>query len=211
MRHNAASYQRLSRLRVLLVCGTPLFLFLIHTGACGSDGIAEPDASTIVPDDAARDCAIIRDLELPSRTDPVAYVAGEGTLLVWRFALNAEEPADYLEFGLYAGYGAMSEGIHTGIFDIVGDELNYGTCGLCITLLGDGQPMGGAVLTDNHYMVTTGRVVLESIEGRFAGELADMAFEHVDVDPDTLQSTPVGDGCTVSLSSLSFDVEIVVL
>lgn len=148
--------------------------------------------------------------DLPARQEPVAYAytTPMGAAVVWRFALNDDVEADYLELGLWGGYGVFAPGIRDGTFVIEGDELNYSTCGACIGLLGDAVAVDSGLDPEAFYTASGGRLVLSSHVGRLTGEFSDLTFDHVEIDPDTLVSTPVGDGCTVRLGSLAFDVQI---
>ncbi len=95
------------------------------------------------------------------------------------------------------GYGRFAEGFSTGEFELSGAELNYGTCGLCFLLHNSTEE------ETKRFMVTRGHVTITSVSGGFDLTLSNAAFEEVTLDASNL-STPVQDGCTVTLESAVF-------
>lgn len=186
------------------------------TGGLGCSGqSAAPDASSGFdaqiqpPADASPGCLVAAELgALETQQGPAARSYNAGSIVRWRFALNGDEKPDYLDLGLYAGYGALTDGINPGSYELTGDELNYASCGICVTLLADGTPVSDGIDTEAYYMVTGGLLELSAVDATLEGQFTGLTFEHVDIDPTTLESTPVGDGCVSNLGSVAFDVAL---
>jgi hypothetical protein len=134
-----------------------------------------------------------------SSYDPNQYVYLDGFL-------DQGATPDLLEIELMAGYGVFADGIKTGTFNLTGDEINYGSCGLCVRLLSKVDPATWEA--GQYYMATGGTVTITSLHPQVAGTLANVKFEHVSIDTVTLESTPLGDGCTTQAKSASFDAEL---
>lgn len=117
--------------------------------------------------------------------------------------LNADP--DVLDVEIYAGFGVFTNGIKTGTFNLTGAELDYATCGLCVLVLTD---TSGGSATDT-YMATGGTVTIDTISPTtISGSLSNVTFTHVTIDANTFESTPVGDGCNSSISSLSISAAV---
>lgn len=113
--------------------------------------------------------------------------------------------ADTLDIEIYDGYGVFANGVQPGTYNLTGDELNYDSCGLCVLLIADETSQGG-----DPYMATGGSITITSISptGTFAGSGTSLAFTHVTIDENTLESTPVGDGCNTAIASVSFSATV---
>lgn len=122
----------------------------------------------------------------------------------WAAPIDAQGKPTLLSLELYAGAGAFtgSKTIKTGTFQIAGDEANYATCGVCVLLYTqfDSQAMSIA----DSYMATGGTVKLTSVNGTLTGTITDAKFEHVQIDPDTFESTPDPSMCKSAITSISF-------
>lgn len=114
------------------------------------------------------------------------------------------EPAEELLIELYDGIGVFEEGITPGVFELSGDELDFATCGLCIRFYEgvDGNDYRGV------YMPTGGTVTFTSVAGWLTGSLSNVTLQRVNIDPETLETTPHPDGCTTEIESLSFDAAL---
>lgn len=80
--------------------------------------------------------------------------------------LEAGPPMDFLLVELYGGDGVFAQGLATGTYQITGEETDYDTCDLCVTVYGDFDPMSGSEMI---YIAQSGTVNITSIEGNFAG------------------------------------------
>jgi hypothetical protein len=139
------------------------------------------------------------DIGTNSTEDPSNYLFFDGFL-------NQAANPDLLEIELVSGYGVFVDGLKAGTFKLTGDELDYGTCGLCVRLLSKVDPASWEA--NQYYMATGGTVTLSSVMGQLAGTLSNVTFTHVDIDQSTLVSTPLDDGCNSRASSVSFEAEM---
>ena len=118
--------------------------------------------------------------------------------------LNQDAMPDMLLVDLWKGYGAFTSGLPTGpmTVQLSGGESSYETCGACITVQTD-YTMSGP--TGDPYMATAGTLNLTSANATsIAGTLSNVTFTHVTVDPMSGVTTPSADGCSATLSSVSF-------
>jgi hypothetical protein len=167
-------------------------------GTCPSDQSCNP--STFVCEGSS--CAVAANLgALPQATTGASHPLGAIVLSV---PLNTGALPDYLQLELYEGMGPFIGGFVTGTFPLTGSELQYATCTLCVRLFGDTDSNGAPA---QFYMATGGTVTLSSVSGYLTGSLSGVSFEHVTIDS-SYNSTPVGDGCTSYVSSMSFDAYI---
>ena len=125
---------------------------------------------------------------------------GSGTDILWSGDLNAETTPDRVAVELYDTFGVFAGGITPGVYSLSGDELNYATCGLCVLLLGDADPVTGEPAA--YYMATGGVVEVLSVAGTLTLALDSVTFHEVTIDPSTFESTPVG-SCTATITSMS--------
>jgi hypothetical protein len=118
-------------------------------------------------------------------------------------AYNTDQ--DLFDIEIYDGYGAFTNGVQAGTYTLTGDDLNYGTCGLCVLIYADANGQSA-----DPYMATAGSITITSISptGTFAGSGTNLTFTHVSIDQNSLQSTPVGDGCNSAISSVSFSATV---
>jgi hypothetical protein len=186
---------------------------------CGDSTSAQQDAgpaqdSAPVPDanpgrDAPEGCGfaaiydtlafVSTDIGTDSSYDPSNYVFFDGFL-------NQDATPDVLEIELVNGYGVFADGFKPGTFTLAGDEVDYGTCGLCVRLLSRVDPATWEA--SQYYMATGGSVTLTSVHPHVSGTLNLVTFAHVDIDTTTLQSMQLDDGCTSQATSVSFDAEL---
>lgn len=173
----------------------------------GPEDAGQPDDGG--PTDGGPVCLATADYGVASPISETAFlVSGPPVRLIWAAGLNADLLADTIAVELYEGSGAFaSTPIAPGTYPLTGDELNYATCGTCIFLRADLDADTG---TSQTYMATGGTVTITSVSPNLTGTLSDLTFEHVEVDPTTYVSTPVGDGCVSALTSLSFDAPVTI-
>lgn len=92
----------------------------------------------------------------------------------------------------------------TGEYTIGPDEQDYGKCGFCVLLETQCHSHGSDLHCERTYMPKSGRFSLTKLDkvadGRFAGQLDDMVFQLVTIDPQTLETTPAANAPEVKLS-----------
>ncbi|MGI5865628.1 MAG: clostripain-related cysteine peptidase, partial [Myxococcales bacterium] len=116
---------------------------------------------------------------------------------------SADGTYDLIAFELYAGFGALAQGIAPGSYTLQGDDLNYATCGLCLRLFGDIDTSSGTFT--QQFFATGGGVVIDQVEGTFIATVIDATFVEVTIDSTSWQSTPVPGGCTTEFESIAFN------
>jgi hypothetical protein len=132
--------------------------------------------------------------------DAAAYAA-DAQLLVYA-AYQAANPADYLSVELWQRYGGP---IEPGSY-VITDE-GYETCVTCVLIAADCDATGCQKL----FLANAGGLTVTAlgvVGDSFAGELTDVKLVEVDLDPDTYVSTPVPNGQTWCLDTLTFDAPI---
>jgi len=157
------------------------------------DGAVDCADAECATDPSCVTCTVESAYGTPTVTNLVVDSTSLPDSLGARGDLNADP--DQVQIELYNGHGVMTGGIATGTYTIAGDDLDYETCGLCVRMKGNG--------TDD-YFATGGSVTITSLTP-FAATLDDVAFEHVTIDGTTFHSTPVGDGCTATITSVTLD------
>ncbi len=170
---------------------------------------AADDATADATDDAATDAATdADDASAEASTDAGADDGGliGGSQDVYQYTGTLNSDPDNLDIEMYAGFGVFSSGIHTGTFKLSGAELDYATCGLCVLVQTDSS---GGSPTDT-YMATGGSVTITSLQPTLAGTLDNVTFTHVNIDPNTFESTSAGDGCNSSIASLAISAPVTV-
>ena len=122
--------------------------------------------------------------------------------------LNADAMPDDLHIELWGMTGAFgTQDIKTGTFQLSGSDLDYATCGICVLVQTDIHMQGSGFAQTDDYMATGGSVTLTSVgtngTGTLSGTLSNVQLTHVTIDPQSFESTPVGD-CNTTISSASF-------
>src|SRR5262245_5459839 len=142
---------------------------------------------------------------LGSVTAPAAVLT-DTTYIDWTLPLEAGTPRDEFNIQLFSGLGVFTTGFRTGTFTLSGDDLNYGTCGLCVLIY---ENIDAATTAYRGvYLATSGTVTLTSVSGTLAGGASNLKFQHVNIDQNTSVSTPDSDGCRSAIDSVSFNVPI---
>jgi len=124
-------------------------------------------------------------------------------------ALEAAEPLDILFIDFYTGYtpfGTMAAPtpVIAGTYPLTGEQLDFETCGTCVTL-GTNATADGY---EDDYMVTGGTMTVTAV-GDAVGEtltlsLANLQLTHVTIDPQSGATTAVGDGCNTTITAATF-------
>jgi hypothetical protein len=143
------------------------------------------------------------DLGNPNGT-AVAFKTNGGGIL-YTLTLEVGPPPDEFRLELYKGLGVFKDGLTTGVFPIVGDELNYGTCGVCPIIY---ENKDISKLFRGAYIATSGTVTLTSVDGKLIGDMKDVTMEHVTIDNGDFHSVPATDHCVTKIDSLNFSAII---
>lgn len=150
-----------------------------------------------------------------SGSDQFAETSGSGNMhtIVWGAVVGSTSASgmpDAVQLELYANFGAFAgSDIHTGTFQLTGDEANYATCGVCLRMFTDLHMQGSDIASTDDYFATAGTVTLSTITGNtFSGTLSNVTFQHVNIGSD-FTSTPVGD-CTSTMSAGTMNAPLTV-
>lgn len=130
--------------------------------------------------------------------------AGTEQELVGGGFLNMDAMPDALQIELYAGLGPFQNGITSQSITLAGDELDYATCAACVRVFTDltEDSSGG------EYFATGGTLNLTSVENTLKFTLTNVTLQHVTITSGTWETTPVGDGCTTTLTDVTFSAPI---
>ena len=188
----------------------PVLLFSL--AACGDDdGGGRPiivDGGNTTADAAPATCLLPASLGAvtPSQQEGHSAMGKMSTTVdnYYLYAdLNTDAQPDVLLLDLYDGYGAFAGGFPTTATTVLltGDETSYDSCGACVMALTD-YTMSGP--TGDPYFAQGGMLNLTSVSATsIAGTLNNVSFTHVTIDDQNV-TTPKGDGCDSTLTSLSF-------
>lgn len=122
--------------------------------------------------------------------------------------LNQDPTPDILLVDLWKGYGVFQNGFPTGpmTVQLSGAESSYETCGACITVQTD-YTMSGP--TGDPYIATAGTLSLTAANATtISGSLSNVTFTHSTIDQMSGVTTPSADGCSATLSSVSFQATV---
>lgn len=180
--------------------------------ACSDDGNPPPDdnVDAMVP---IEPCPIV---------GPLGTIAPVGTIGGLSRGNNAAVPYHVEGKGMYteAQPGQLPDwfmiqmwdetatfpgALETGTFTLGGADLQYDTCGMCVMLVGDHTGDAAEEIT-NTYMATGGTVTVSAVAPTFTVSLDNVNFQHVLFNGTV--SNPNPSGCTASVSSLSFSVDL---
>ncbi len=119
-------------------------------------------------------------------------------------ALNADATPDLLSIELYKFMGgAFAAGFPTSstTIQLTGAETAYDSCAACALIVADYAQ--GAM--PQVYLANAGSMTLTSVSTTsMAGSLSNVTFRHVDIADQTYATTDNADGCTSTLTSVSF-------
>ena len=192
-----------------------LTLVLFAAAACGGgkeNPPFTPDAFK-APDAAPVTCLMAPSMGtvMPAAQEAHAAMGEEETSpsnFYYYGDLNADAAPDVLLIDLYEGYGAFASGWPTQpvTIQLVGEEIDYSTCGACILGLTDYTADGP---TGDPYMATSGTLTLMTTgPTTLKGTLTNVKLSHVTIDEDTAATAAHEDGCTSELASLDFEAAI---
>lgn len=195
--------------------------------ACGGSKKATPDAKLVLTPDAPAvtvDAPPACEISMPDFGDKGAATMGGSVYdpgmasmgmpaapYVGMFApLTATATPDALFVDFYSGYApfgtaAAPTPLVTGTYQISGDQLNFATCGVCVTAAAKVVQGGG---NSGDFMATGGTVEVtaaaNSVGGTLTLKVTNLTFEQVTIDKDTLESTPVGNNCKTKVGNLTY-------
>ena len=173
--------------------------------ACGEDCCVagETCQDNVCLGEVVGDCTVPSSFGAVTASGPVSVGDGGSNMSLQGVLPAADGSFDLISLELYPGMGAMTNGIVPGTYPIAGEDLNYGTCGLCVRLMGDIDETTYSVSA--HYFITGGTLLIDQVEGALVATLTDATFVEVTMaGSPTYESTPVPDGCTTEMESVDF-------
>lgn len=189
-----------SRFVPVLTLTLPLAL-----AACGGgddDAAATVDAAGATLDADLSGCTAVADLgDLGARDGTAGAMGAAGSREVNVSLTVAQDTAtrDVVYVQLKGGRGAFAgRDPAPGTYPISGADAAYGTCGVCVTLIGD-LVMGQG--PTQFYVATGGTVTITSVAGRLTGSVAAVTLGELDLGTEQL----VAGGCTSRVGGLTFD------
>jgi hypothetical protein len=180
------------------------FLFAVIAACSGSgdgDDTGAVDAAPVI-DAVARTCTVVSDLgQLGARdgTPAASGAAGARILSVSMTVASDAATRDVVFVQLKGGKGAFAgRDPGPGTYTLAGPELDYNTCGVCVTVIGDIVAGQGPT---QFYFQRAGTVTITQAQSSLAGSIANMEFLELDLGTEEL----VRDGCETQVGGLSFD------
>jgi hypothetical protein len=179
----------------------PILLIAACSGSPDPDDNGGVDAGSGA-DAAPRACTVAADLgQLGARdgTPMASGTAGSRIVSVSMTVASDTATRDVVFVQLKGGKGAFAgRDPAPGTYPITGAELDYNTCGVCVTVIGDIVAGQGPT---QFYFQRAGSVTITSAAGTLAGSVSGLDFLELDLGTEEL----VRDGCETQVGGLSFD------
>lgn len=179
----------------------PLLLFAACSGSGDPDDTGGVDAAPGI-DAAPRTCTVDSDLgQLGARdgTPMVSGAVGSRILAVSMTVASDAATRDVVFVQLKGGKGVFAgRDPEPGTYPLTGAELDYNTCGVCVTVIGDIVAGQGPT---QFYFQRAGTVTITSTTGSLVGSLANVAFQELDLGTEEI----IRDGCETQVGGVSFD------
>ena len=180
-------------------------------GACGGGSGEQRDAAhdVIAQADAGPD-----DVGPPPCTAEGFTVVDEtaeatATDFYYQGYSSATDPADIITVELYYGLGGVEplQGPGSVTIGAADSDTNYATCSTCVLVW---TGCTGDECTGPTYFATEGTLEISALAtgGSFTGTLTDARLVEVEIDQRTYLSTPVDEGGTWCVASVSFDAAV---
>lgn len=203
---------------IAIGCGSVTDGDAADSGVGGAADAGPGDGSDASQADAAPLCAVAPRYEAVTGDDENAFAGG--AVDTGLFAFVALGGADRFKITFAPGFepflgadGMPDPGDGSGTQDdlvvaatiaITGSQLAYATAGAALEVFGN----VGEETFEQGYYATGGTVQLDSADGQLVFSLDQITFEHVHIDPDTLEQTADPSGCTTTIVSGSAAVTI---
>lgn len=179
----------------------PILMIAACSGSGDPDDNGGVDAGSGI-DGAARSCTVAADLgQLGARDGTPMAMGAAGSRIVSVSMTVASDAAtrDVVFVQLKGGKGAFAgRDPAPGTYPLTGAELDYNTCGVCVTVIGDIVAGQGPT---QFYFQRAGTVTITSAAGSLVGSVSGMEFLELDLGTEEL----VRDGCETQVGGLSFD------
>ncbi len=145
-----------------------------------------------------------------------AEYSNSNNAIIYDGNLNQDSAPDRLRIEIY-GDNFPNQTINTGSYPITGSRLDGANCDICVLIAANCQ---GCTLEAGEpgswYMTTGGEIdITDATEnqssGSIGGTLSNVTFTHVMLNESTGATTPLNDGCTSKIASLSFSSSVTIV
>ena len=174
-----------------------LSLIALLLAACSDSSSTPPpvDAPVAIDADPAATCLVPASFgEVGATTGTAGTVQGNTTMTV---TLDPGPPRDTFFVKLVPGNGPFAGGpVTTGTFPITGVDTDYNDCGACTHVIADIVAGSGP---SKFYFADAGTLTISSLSP-LAGSAQNLRL----VETDISTGTPVANGCTTTITSISF-------
>jgi hypothetical protein len=179
----------------------PIMMIGAWTGCGDPEDTGGVDAAGAI-DAVPRSCTVVSDLgQLGARdgTPAASGAVGSRILSVSMTVASDAVTRDVVFVQLKGGKGAFAGGDPMpGTYPLTGAELDYNTCGVCVTVIGDLVAGQGPT---QFYFQRSGSVTVTSTAGSLVGSLSGVEFLELDLGTEQV----IRDGCETQVGGLSFD------
>lgn len=182
-------------------------------GGSGTPGMQDATDEPVQPDATpAAACTAEMDYGVVDVLDPIAEseddpdISGTVDVIIVENDVAGNLSSGTVVLELWNELTVFSGGsIVPGVYEITGDELQYASCGICLMLEIDRDGMDA----NDVYMATGGTVEITAVSPNIVGTASNITFQHVNIDPETSESTQHPDNCLSMFMTWSFDVPVV--
>lgn len=184
--------------------GSMSFFFAVIAASSGCGDPEDTGGVDAAPgiDAVPRSCTVVDDLgQLGARdgTPSASGATGARVLAVSMTVAMDAATRDTVFVQLKGGKGAFAgRDPAPGTYALAGAELDYNTCGVCVTVIGDIVAGQGPT---QFYFQRAGTVTITQAGPRLVGSLAGMELLELDLATEEL----VRDGCETQVGGISFD------
>ena len=179
----------------------PIAVIAACSGSGDGDDTGGVDAAPAI-DAVPRSCTVVEDLgQLGARDGTPAASGATGARILSVSMTVASDAAtrDVVFVQLKGGKGAFAgRDPGPGTYALAGPELDYNTCGVCVTVIGDLVAGQGPT---QFYFQRAGTVTITSATGSLVGSAANMEFLELDLGTEEV----IRDGCETQVGGVSFD------
>ncbi len=178
------------------------------TSACGAGGNACTSCSGSqtcqggVCTTQGTNCFVPSSFGVVTGSSAIARGADGGTYIPHRtYQTNINTDPDILQIQIYAESGTVPTLTAPSTHNLANEApVNYATCGACVLIQANATGSAPAAV----YMAESGTLSITSYAPNFSGTLTNATFVRVQIDPNTLATTVINDGCATAVSSHSF-------
>ena len=131
--------------------------------------------------------------------------------------LNSDTKPDLLMIQLYPGTGEYATAVGPGTYSLTSSgNSNYSTCASCIIAWGNVDMSASPLVAEQKFFQTGGTLTITAVtpgaagnpHATITGSVSGLTLTHVTINSSWV-STPVGDGCDISIPDFTFSASLV--